>query len=119
MGADEYCAKFHDRILPEAFRKLLASHATQRWGQEIQEGVYDMLELFVDLIVTRLNAEEKLSKEAEGGEGSKVVEVPHLMLRILAQAFDLKTDWNVKNRHRGTRTMGNRWDWIWDWVGLF
>ena len=28
--------KFHDRILPEAFRKLLASHATQRWGQEIQ-----------------------------------------------------------------------------------
>ena len=49
MGADEYCAKFHDRILPEAFRKLLASHATQRWGQEIQEGIYDMLELFIDL----------------------------------------------------------------------
>ena len=54
--------KFHDRILPEAFRKLLASHATQRWGQEIQEGVYDMLEIFIDLVVTRLNAEEKLSK---------------------------------------------------------
>ena len=86
------------------FRKLLASHATQRWGQEIQEGVYDMLEIFIDLIVTRLNAEEKLSKEGD----AKTVEVPHLMLRILAQAFDLKTDWNVKNRHRGTRTGGNR-----------
>ena len=22
MGADEYCAKFHDRILPEAFRNV-------------------------------------------------------------------------------------------------
>ena len=32
------------------------------------------------------------------------------MLRILASAFDLKTDWNVKNRHRSTRTRGNRWD---------
>ena len=61
-------------------------------------------------IVTRLNAEEKLSKESEG-DNSKSVEVPHLMLRILAQAFDLKCDYNVKNRHRGTRTRGNRWDW--------
>ena len=100
--------KFHDRILPEAFRKLLASHATQRWGQEIQEGVYDMLEIFIDLVVTRLNAEEKLSKEGDAKAAVEVV--PHLMLRILASAFDLKTDWNVKNRHRSTRTRGNRWD---------
>lgn len=112
MGADEYCAKFHDRILPEAFRKLLASHATQRWSQEIQEGIYDMLEIFIDLIVTRLNAEEKLSKEAKEGDGnnSSSVEVPYLMLRILAQAFDLKCDWNVKNRHRVVRKPGNRWE---------
>ena len=88
MGADEYCAKFHDRILPEAFKKLLASHATQRWGQEIQEGIYDMLELFLDLIVTRLAAEEKLVRDGGGGgdgSNSATVEVPHLMLREAIQ----------------------------------
>ncbi len=35
-------------------RKLLTSSATHRWQAEIQEGIFNMLELFIDLVVTRL-----------------------------------------------------------------
>ncbi len=94
MAEDEYCAKFHDRILPEAFKKLLSSHATQRWQGEIQEGIFDMLELFLDLVVARLKAP------------SPPHPVPVLMLQVLATAFDTKVEWNFKNRHKETR---GRW----------
>jgi hypothetical protein len=36
------------------FRKLLTSSATHRWQAEIQEGIYNMLELYIDLVITRL-----------------------------------------------------------------
>ena len=36
MDQNEACRKFLERILPEAFRKLLTSNATQRWMAEIQ-----------------------------------------------------------------------------------
>ena len=34
--------------------QLLTSHAVRRWNSETQEGVYNMLQLFVDLAATRL-----------------------------------------------------------------
>jgi ubiquitin carboxyl-terminal hydrolase 9/24 len=73
MMVDEYCSKFHDRILPEAFRKLLTSHATRGWQLEIQEGIYDLLELFIDLSIARLKTEP----------------VPCVLLKILATVLHL------------------------------
>ncbi len=54
LDSDESCTKFLERVMPEAFRKLLTSSATTRWNLEIHEGIYDMLNLFVDLVVARL-----------------------------------------------------------------
>jgi len=78
--------------LPEAFKKLLTSSATNRWNLEIQEGIYDMLELFVELVAAKL-------------KGDSVV--PVSMLNVLATAFDPNNDWNKKNKDRSSR---GRWE---------
>ena len=57
LEEDPSCQKFLERIAPEAFRKLLTSNATQRWALDIQEGIYEMVDLFIDLIVARLDTE--------------------------------------------------------------
>ena len=54
LEQDEHCKKFIERVMPEAFRKLLTSHATHRWQTEIQEGILLMCELYIDLLTTRL-----------------------------------------------------------------
>ena len=54
MDRDDHCRKFLDRVLPEAFRKLLTSPATSKWNAEIQEGILDMAELFVETLTARL-----------------------------------------------------------------
>ena len=87
---DGDCRKFLDSVMPEAFKKLLTSNATSKWHSEIQEGIYNMLELFLDLIIVRLpNAP-----------------VPVTMLNTLALAFDVENDWNYKNRNQVPR---GRW----------
>ncbi len=70
--------------MPEAFRKLLTSNATSKWHTEIQEGIYNMLEFFIDLILVRLASSP----------------VPLTMLNTLALAFDVENDWNYKNRNQ-------------------
>jgi len=37
--------------------QLLTSAAVHRWGIDIQEGIFDMLQLLIDLIATRLRYE--------------------------------------------------------------
>ena len=54
MDADENCMRFVSRCMPEAFKKLMTSNAVHRWGGEIQEGIYNMLGLLVDLVAARL-----------------------------------------------------------------
>ena len=34
--------------------KLLTAGAVHRWGPEIQEGIYNMLQLLIDLVATRI-----------------------------------------------------------------
>ena len=34
----------------------MTSGAVHRWGPEIQQGIYDMLQMLVDLVATRLNS---------------------------------------------------------------
>ena len=76
--------------MPEAFRKLLTSHATHRWQTEIQEGILLMCELFIELLTTRMQYEP----------------VPCHMLNTLALIFDTKNDWNHKNKDQTAR---GRW----------
>ena len=54
MEKDEHCLKFLDRIMPEAFRKLLSSNATHRWNAETQEGIYLMSEMLIEMVTTRM-----------------------------------------------------------------
>lgn len=43
-----------ERCLPECFQKLLANGAVRRWGPEIQEGVFNLLDLLTNLVIARL-----------------------------------------------------------------
>jgi len=90
LEQDEHCKKFIERVMPEAFRKLLTSHATHRWQTEIQEGILLMCELYIDLLTTRLQYDP----------------VPCTMLNTLSLIFDTKNDWNHKNKDQTPR---GRW----------
>ena len=56
--------------------QLLTSGAVHRWGREIQDGIYDMLQLLIDLVATRVQH----------------LPVPIDLLEILA-LVSLKTQW--------------------------
>ena len=80
--------------MPEAFRKLLTSHATHRWQTEIQEGILLMCELYIDLLITRLQYDP----------------VPCSMLSTLALILTLKMIGTIRTRIKhhvgdGRRTM--------------
>ncbi|XP_033116308.1 ubiquitin carboxyl-terminal hydrolase 24-like [Anneissia japonica] len=82
LEQDDNCVRFVERCMPEAFRKLMTSSAVQRWGPEIQDGIYNMLQLLVTLIATRLQHQP----------------VPTAMLQSLLLAFNLETEFHIKNR---------------------
>ncbi|CAF1524803.1 unnamed protein product, partial [Rotaria sp. Silwood1] len=52
---DEHCKKFMEILIPDAFRKLQCSHHVNNWGVEVQLGVFDMVQLLIDLIAARLS----------------------------------------------------------------
>ena len=56
----------------------------------MQEGIYIMLDLFIDLVTTRLDTDP----------------VPVGLLNILSTAFDLKNDWNHKNKDQSSKSSG-------------
>ncbi|XP_070563005.1 ubiquitin carboxyl-terminal hydrolase 24-like isoform X2 [Ptychodera flava] len=87
MDTDENCMRFVDRCMPEAFKKLLTSGAVHRWGTDIQEGIYNMLQLLIDFIAARL----------------KYDPAPIGLLGVLGLAFDPETEFHFKNRAK-------RWD---------
>ncbi|KAG0716391.1 Ubiquitin carboxyl-terminal hydrolase 24 [Chionoecetes opilio] len=43
-----------ERCLPECFHKLLNNGAVRRWGMEIQEGIFNMVDLLTNLVIVRL-----------------------------------------------------------------
>ncbi|XP_041474973.1 ubiquitin carboxyl-terminal hydrolase 24-like isoform X2 [Lytechinus variegatus] len=89
MESDENCMRFVNRCMPEAFRKLLTSKAVHRWGAEIHEGIYNMLQLLIELVAVRL----------------KHKPVPLELLEVLAMAFNPETEFHYKNRAK-------KWDHI-------
>ena len=81
---DENCCRFFNRALPECFNKLLGSQAVRKWTPEIHEGVFNMIQLFIDLAAMRL----------------KYQPVPINILTCLSQAFDPESEFHFKNRSR-------------------
>ncbi|CAH1774066.1 unnamed protein product [Owenia fusiformis] len=81
---DDNCVRFMDRCMPEALSKLMTSGAVHRWGSEIQDGIYNMCQLFVDLAATRLVYEP----------------VPINLLEVLAMALNPGNEFHYKNRFR-------------------
>jgi len=82
LEQNEAARKFLERILPEALKKLLTSNAIYRWASEIQEGIYTMCEMFLDLIVARLTYEP----------------VPFQLMQTLGLVFDYSIEWHSKNK---------------------
>lgn len=90
--ADESCQRFMERCLPECFQKLLANGAVRRWGPEIQEGVFNLLDLLTNLVIARL----------------KQGPIPEALLKnSYALAMDSECEWNQKNKHRPAEFIGD------------
>ncbi|CAF1372553.1 unnamed protein product [Rotaria sordida] len=81
---DEHCKKFMEALVPEAFRKLQCSHSIYHWGVVVQLGVFDMVQLLVDLIAARLSYSP----------------VPIQLLQTLAILFDHDSVFQQKNKNR-------------------
>ncbi|XP_067939475.1 ubiquitin carboxyl-terminal hydrolase 24-like [Watersipora subatra] len=92
-GNDELCSKFLNQCLPESFKKLLNSQAIFRWSSEIQEGVYDMMLILMDLVSTALTL------PAEGEDSY----VPTILLDILALSFSPDCVYHQKNKSMRTK----------------
>lgn len=113
--ADESCQRFMERCLPECFHKLLNNGAVRRWGLEIQEGVFNMLDLLTNLVIVRL----------------KHGPVPETLLKnVYAVAMDSECEWNQKNKHRPPEFTGDityakstsqfeLYGWLMDLINLF
>ncbi|CAF3468624.1 unnamed protein product, partial [Rotaria sp. Silwood2] len=84
VDQDEHCKKFMEALIPEAFRKLQCSHYINHWAVEIQLGVFDMVQLLVDLIAARLSYSP----------------VPVQLLETLAILFDHNSVFQQKNKNR-------------------
>lgn len=85
--SDKDCARFMDRVLIESFKKLLTSNAVKKWTADIHEGVFNMIQLFVDLVAERL----------------KYAPIPTKLLESLCLVFDPETEFHFKNR-------AHKWD---------
>lgn len=81
---DEHCKRFIERCMPEAFHKLLTSVAVHKWGVEIQEGIFSMLTLLVELVVARLHHQP----------------VSITLMDMLTLAVNSETEFQFKNRTR-------------------
>ncbi|CAL1529935.1 unnamed protein product [Lymnaea stagnalis] len=82
--SDEHCKRFIDRCMPEAFNKLLTSNAVHKWGIEIQEGIFNMLGLLIELVVASL----------------KQPTVHPILMDCLKLAFSPDTEFQVKNQNK-------------------
>ncbi|KAK8401660.1 hypothetical protein O3P69_001054 [Scylla paramamosain] len=113
--ADESCQRFMERCLPECFHKLLNNGAVRRWGMEIQEGVFNMLDLLTNLVIVRL----------------KHGPVPETLLKnVYALAMDSECEWNQKNKNRPAAFTGDiiyakstsqfeMYGWLMDLINMF
>ncbi|KAK7081025.1 Ubiquitin carboxyl-terminal hydrolase 24 [Halocaridina rubra] len=113
--ADESCHRFVERCLPECFQKLLANGAVRRWGPEIQEGVFNMLDLLTNFVIIRL----------------KHGPVPENLLKnTFSLALNSECEWNQKNKHRPSEFVGDKiyaestsqfesYGWLVDLINIF
>jgi len=86
--SDKDCARFLDRVAVESFKKLLTSQAVKKWALDIHEGVFNMVQLFIDFMAERL----------------KYAPVPTKLLTTLSLAFDPESEFHFKNRtHKWNR----------------
>ncbi|XP_063403289.1 ubiquitin carboxyl-terminal hydrolase 24-like [Mytilus trossulus] len=85
---DENCKRFIERCMPESFRKLTNSPAVHRWNTEIQEGIFNMLQLLVDLVATRIQH----------------LPVPKILMEVFYLALNKDSEFHYKNRQKRDRT---------------
>lgn len=79
------CRSFMESCMPECFRKLLTALAVRNWAADVQEGVYNMLMLLIDLTVERLSYNPIPEK---------------LLFNVLTMAFDPEAEFHIKNKSR-------------------
>ncbi|CAF1334234.1 unnamed protein product [Rotaria sp. Silwood1] len=82
LDTNAECKQFIETIVPEAFQKLQTSQSVFSWPREIQYGTFDMIELLIDLVGTRLRHPP----------------VPTTLLNTLAITFDTNTTFSQKHK---------------------
>ncbi|CAF1331847.1 unnamed protein product [Adineta steineri] len=91
LDSNVECKEFIEKIVPEAFRKLQTTQSVYSWPREIQHGIFDMIELLVDLVGTRI----------------RHAPVPTTLLNILALTFDTNTTFSLKHKDEQLPTNRN------------
>ncbi|XP_065183511.1 ubiquitin carboxyl-terminal hydrolase 24-like [Sycon ciliatum] len=81
---DENCVRFTSRCLPESFEKLHKSSAVQRWAKDIQEGIFDMTDLLMELVAARL----------------KHGATPVNLLNVLAVTWEQESEFHFKHKRK-------------------
>lgn len=72
----------------QCFEKLLDAPAIYRWSADIQEGVYDMILLLMEVVSTALDLPSKAEQTF----------VPVEALKVLALSFNTSCAYHQKNR---------------------
>uniref|UniRef100_A0A2C9KAF6 Ubiquitinyl hydrolase 1 n=1 Tax=Biomphalaria glabrata TaxID=6526 RepID=A0A2C9KAF6_BIOGL len=118
VESDEHCKRFIDRCMPEAFTKLLTSNAVHKWGIEIQEGIFNMLGLLIELVVSSL----------------KQPTIYPVLMDCLKIAFNPDTEFQMKNKNKrredrseysdlsgaiSHKTMTGSFCWLAELIGMF
>ncbi|UJR33059.1 hypothetical protein I4U23_020518 [Adineta vaga] len=80
---DVDCKRFIEDIIPEAFRKLQNTESVTSWPREIQCGIFEMIELLIDLVGIRICYPP----------------VPIALLNTLAMTFDTNTKFSQKHKN--------------------
>lgn len=81
------CKNFMESCMPESFKKLLTTLAVRNWTPDVQEGVYNMLMLLIELVVERLSHPPLPEK---------------LLSNVLSMAFDPDCEFHIKNKNRSS-----------------
>ncbi|CAF1257892.1 unnamed protein product, partial [Didymodactylos carnosus] len=80
---DKSCKRFLEVYIPNAFKKIQCDDAVDTWPETIQNHVYEILKLFIDLVAIRLSYSPP---------------VPIQLLETLSIIFDCNNEFQTKHR---------------------
>ncbi|CAG0890134.1 unnamed protein product [Cyprideis torosa] len=97
---DPNAQRFLNRVFPECMAKLCNSPMVDRWKSDVQQGVYDMAEMYLDLVLACLQMPQKPMSDIGSGDAPSQPFPPlHVLEGAFGTVLDLESGWARKNQH--------------------